>query len=415
MDFETNNQKPQIKFSFNRNSGINFQEAEQGNNALDFDLPDYVPMPTPEEEKTVKFLSISFAMHLAAALAISLLSIQMALNPPPEEVVEIQVLSKGTHSMAASRPGPLGGAVMQTTKSELKSANLPTSKEDVLVKAQKAKAPPAKIAKVKEVAKPQPLLAKESPVITKVKAKKASIEDIENPNLDLDKEKLQARDLQEDDIFDDIEQERKKHEAENLAREMRELKEIENQAQSLAAESNARLGKIAKLGASQGKDLSARQNALFAGVQGTGRGVGSKDSSAQGSGSVGGGKALSGGVGGNKNTSESYGSPNGIRTLEQLKQMPGNQRPQYGSDDRYKNREGIVSFVAYVGNDGVIQKMLLKKTTGHRTLDAKALAAIKHWKFYPGQEGWVEIPFNWSLKGAPELKGPILRRSSAQR
>ena len=42
-------------------------------------------------------------------------------------------------------------------------------------------------------------------------------------------------------------------------------------------------------------------------------------------------------------------------------------------------------------------------------LNGKTLKALKGWKFYPGQEGWVEIPYRWTLKGGAQPIGPILR------
>lgn len=98
-----------------------------------------------------------------------------------------------------------------------------------------------------------------------------------------------------------------------------------------------------------------------------------------------------------------------VRDLGDLKQMPGNQRPQYDTDDRMNGRQGEVAFIAYVSKDGAITQFKMAQSSGHRQLDAKTLKAIKEWKFYPGQEGWVEIPFRWDLKGGVQPVGPILR------
>jgi TonB family protein len=100
-----------------------------------------------------------------------------------------------------------------------------------------------------------------------------------------------------------------------------------------------------------------------------------------------------------------------VRNLEDLRQMPGNKRPQYDSDDRMAGRQGEVAFVAYVSKEGAITEFKLMKSSGHRELDAKTLKALKSWKFYPGQEGWVEIPFQWDLKGEAKEKPTTLRKS----
>jgi TonB family protein len=90
--------------------------------------------------------------------------------------------------------------------------------------------------------------------------------------------------------------------------------------------------------------------------------------------------------------------------------MPGNQRPQYDAQDRLNQRQGEVAFLAYVSREGSIVNFKMTKSSGHRELDAKTLKAIKNWRFYPGQEGWVEIPFKWDLKGGPQEMPTTLRR-----
>ncbi len=105
-------------------------------------------------------------------------------------------------------------------------------------------------------------------------------------------------------------------------------------------------------------------------------------------------------------------SASNIRTLEQLKQVPGNEVPKYNSDDRFHKRQGDVTFWAYVNKQGSLEKFKLVESTGFRELDFKTLRVLRSWKFYPGQEGWVEIPYSWSLKGEAQIKPTPLRRSS---
>jgi TolA protein len=101
-----------------------------------------------------------------------------------------------------------------------------------------------------------------------------------------------------------------------------------------------------------------------------------------------------------------------IRSLEELKQMPGNKRPQYDSEDRLARRMGDVVFLAFISKEGTPMSFKMIRSSGHRTLDYKTLKAIREWKFYPGQEGWVEIPFRWDLKGDPRPIGGTLRKVS---
>jgi TonB family protein len=96
--------------------------------------------------------------------------------------------------------------------------------------------------------------------------------------------------------------------------------------------------------------------------------------------------------------------------LEQLRQMPGNKFPQYSQDERLSRQEGQAMFYAYVNKDGSLSQFKLGQSTGYRNLDSKTLAALKKWKFYPGQEGWVEMPFKWTLNGEALEAGGQLRK-----
>lgn len=104
----------------------------------------------------------------------------------------------------------------------------------------------------------------------------------------------------------------------------------------------------------------------------------------------------------------------GIRGIQDLRQKPGNKRPQYDSEDRFLGRQGQVVFKAYVTKDGSLTQFAILKSSGHRNLDYKTLKALKEWKFYPGQEGLVEIPFQWDLKGGPQEMATGLRTKVSQ-
>ena len=104
-----------------------------------------------------------------------------------------------------------------------------------------------------------------------------------------------------------------------------------------------------------------------------------------------------------------------VRALDQLRQMPGNPKPLYDSQERLRGDKGVVVFQAFVTQEGLLKDFKLLKSSGHRNLDAKTLKALKQWKFYPGQEGEVELPFDWSLKGGPQEMPAFLRRKVDQR
>jgi len=104
------------------------------------------------------------------------------------------------------------------------------------------------------------------------------------------------------------------------------------------------------------------------------------------------------------------GTSTGIRSLEQIRQAPGNPKPKYDLIERRRGDTGEVIFIAYINQKGVPEKFKLAQSTGHRNLDLKALVALKKWRFQPGQEGWVEVPFKWDLRGNLKTEGGLLRR-----
>lgn len=99
-----------------------------------------------------------------------------------------------------------------------------------------------------------------------------------------------------------------------------------------------------------------------------------------------------------------------VRALAELKQVPGNRKPTYDLADRKAARSGEVIFTAYVNKSGTLSDFKLVKSSGHRSLDAKTLSALKSWKFYPNQEGRTELGFKWDLKGDAIEMPSTLRR-----
>ena len=99
-----------------------------------------------------------------------------------------------------------------------------------------------------------------------------------------------------------------------------------------------------------------------------------------------------------------------VHALADFKQTAGNPKPKYDREDRMKNRSGTVTFQAFVKKDGSLDEFQMIESSGHRSLDAKTLKALKQWKFAAGQQGWIEIPFRWDLKGGVQ-EMPSLRSS----
>lgn len=103
-----------------------------------------------------------------------------------------------------------------------------------------------------------------------------------------------------------------------------------------------------------------------------------------------------------------------LRSLAQLRQMPGNPKPSYDPLERKMGHSGAVVFKAFVTQEGRLTQFQMMQSTGHKNLDFKTLKALKQWKFYPGQQGWVELPFRWDLKGGPQEMPTQLRRRVGQ-
>lgn len=108
-------------------------------------------------------------------------------------------------------------------------------------------------------------------------------------------------------------------------------------------------------------------------------------------------------------------SVSGMRDIKDLRQRPGNKAPAYDAQDRFQRKSGEIILAAYVTKSGDLSTFRMIKSTGHRSLDLKTLKALKTWKFYPGQEGWVEIPFVWDIKGGVKEMPTTLRRQISQK
>ena len=122
-----------------------------------------------------------------------------------------------------------------------------------------------------------------------------------------------------------------------------------------------------------------------------------------------------GSSGANEAAKAAAGAPTGVRSIDQLRQIPGNPKPSYSVEERLNRQQGRVIFQAYVTKEGGLTNFRLLTSTGYKNLDGKTLAALKKWRFYPGQQGWVEIPQVWTLKGDVQQMPATLRRRAALR
>lgn len=123
---------------------------------------------------------------------------------------------------------------------------------------------------------------------------------------------------------------------------------------------------------------------------------------------TGNGNSISNGV----NSGAEGGVPSGaqVKALSEFRQRPGNRIPEYQLVDRQNKRQGNVVYYAFINSSGRPIQFVKIKSTHYESLDQNTLSVLKTWRFYPGQEGWVELPFEWSLKGGAVEAPSLLRR-----
>lgn len=382
-----------------------------------------------------KYFGISIFIHVALAIGAAFVTVPMMqkINEPitiemietaPIEPIKIKPIvtevSKG-EIVKATR----GAKMVRAPKA---SSTLDALDSDVIsAPVQKSKTSRAKMATLKtKTSGGKALVAKSAPSRAGIPE---TIEDIAAPDLDMDTvEVAQLGAMGEDELESEFKNVDKKSEAALRAQKSAmdaEAKMIsdeqdqalaalenENKAQaramtdSLKATRTKNAAALAQVKASEqaAAERAAREEADRQKSLAAARG--------QGTGQSGRGRGESGA---DEKASASAGSPNAVRSVDSLRQVPGNPKPQYSMDERLRREQGMVVFHAFVTPQGTLEKFKLLQSTGYKNLDGKSLAALKKWKFYPGQQGWVEIPQVWNLKGDAEKLPTLLRRRVSQR
>lgn len=432
--------------------------VDQGSSAMDYHAWRMAHIE-PEPSKTSRFMTMSMAIHAAAILAIAMMTVPLVEEVKTETItIELEDVPAPRLQARGAKVTPTQGG---TPISEVKPAPLTPAPApaaaakdvggpgDVIVAAKSAKS--AKMAKATKSAvakspKGHIAGAKAARSIapkTNFKAVPMTIDDIEAPELDqgeLAKNNVRS-DLNEDfnDDFANVDKSHKQALANEkskmdamasalAAEQDDELKSLDDQNKEDAArfaalqqsmrKNNAKAiasaiaSERANAAAAAAQDAAARENAARAAA------IANAKKAGLGGGGNGRGQEPGAGAGNNGSTetgSQVAGSPSGIRSLEQLRQMPGNPRPQYDREERRRGDAGQLTYIAYVTKDGYVTKFQLRKSTGFQNLDMKTLNALKKWRFYPGQEGWVELPFRWDLKGGLQEDGGRLRTAVSQR
>lgn len=82
-----------------------------------------------------------------------------------------------------------------------------------------------------------------------------------------------------------------------------------------------------------------------------------------------------------------------------LKQRSGNPGLTYPQKARQIKAQGSLSLIFYVTSEGLVEKIQIESSSGHRELDNSVVQTFARYKFLPNQEGWVRHKVDFRLKG----------------
>lgn len=367
-----------------------------------------IPLPAIKEvkSKAPSFLTLSATVHALCFLMISALSIPLITKESPE-IVQFELEEPLQNSM------PSLGENIPATKGSAAEAAEVAPPRPVIAEQLPEKALPAKaMAAAKPISAPSPVKASSS--VSEVSAQTPpqavaqeplAVPDLETPELDGLKEAqtlaaaLSPSQVSEENIETDLEQDLI---AEAPLKEMPAafaLKQENTDLESMHAIQDLQAREKAEIANLQASALRSAENAAVAQkAASTSTGAGAIQGQGQGN------------NGEDKAASALAGTPTGVRSLDQLRQMPNNPKPYYDREERRRGDQGTVKFVAFINKLGKPENFKLIQSSGYANLDKKTLSALKNWRFYPGQEGWVELPFKWDLQGGVQEDGGFLRR-----
>lgn len=334
--------------------------------------------------------------------------------PQANDMTEQASAPEQQQAIPAQAAAPETAEVAEVVKAPMKKAQV--------TKVTKAKSP---VVKIKAASRAEKIVQASAAPSRAGVVVPETLDDIESSDLDYDSVALtQAGSLNESELDNEFSKVDKKSEAALIAQKSafdsdlknaeesseKELAGIENEnkenAKAMSDALNQTRSKNAAVLAKIRAGEQAAENERLAreGAEKAARDAAARAASAKAASKVGG------------NGNNTFGAANGkVRSIENLRQVPGNPKPSYNMDERFQKQQGTVVFQAYVTPQGALEQFKLLQSTGHRNLDGKTLAALKKWKFYPGQQGWVEIPQTWNLKGEAEEMPTTLRRKVSQR
>jgi TonB family protein len=370
-----------------------------------------------------RFFILSVAVHvILAAYALTVVIEKLQKT----EVIEVEYTSASAaapapmnYSVIEQQPVPEEKEILETPVEIVKPTPKVSAKTKVAPKTVVAKTAPVEA--VKAIPKAAPAKAVKSESTFKAEPM-ATISDIEVPALTDSKvdevKNLSLKEIESDfDKIDESQNEKLIAAAQIDAKMLAEsVEDLEESSQAIASEDS----EIESAASERLENLKAQKSLVKKAAQEAAGPTGAPDVSAQTLAASRASKAKAYGAGSDQQSVAKTGSDISggigtesegiVRKLEDLRQKPGNPRPQYDVNDRMNGLSGVIVVNAYVTKEGNLTLFRLIQSTGHRNLDRKTLAALRDWKFYPGQEGWVELPFRWDLKGGVQQKPTLLKR-----
>lgn len=414
-----------------------------------------IAVPPASSARATSFIGLSAIVHTAAMVTLMVVNASL-FEAPKVETVEIQLAdsSEPVKAAAPAAPAPAASpaqAAEAAPAAQAEATAIPTQVDD-LAPAEELEAPPvtakapavktkssapaksartAPKAAAKTVAMAPQVLADESPVEVP-----QSVQALDESQQDLDDAAFEAKQTGEmnageldssfakadeesmkgvaaakgemDQDANDVDQQSDDHIAaleKQNADQAQALKQQENEMKArnakalgtaiASAEADERAQAAAQARAAAAEQARAKQAAAAAAAAQAA--ANAKKGNGSGNGKTAGGTA----------TGSSSGT---VRRLDQLRQMPGNPKPSYNESERYARQNGQVTYLAYIGKDGRPSQFKQTQSTGFANLDSKTLEALKKWRFYPGQEGWVEIPMKWELLGGAKETSALSKR-----
>lgn len=395
----------------------------------------YFDDPTYRNQDSSKYFGVSVIIHMALAIGALFVTVPVMEKLKSEPIiVEFEAIQElPLMPVKPIQPEIAKGEKVKPTRggkvafSPAPSAPL-NAKDDVIVKgpAKTSKVSKAKIATVKT--KTSGGAAKLATYAPSRAGVPETLEDIPAPKLDFDGVAAEQTGNLGDDEFENefknidhaneasirAEKARMDNEARLIGDQQdQSLKALEDKIAADARVMNDDLMATRTKNAAAVARLKASENAALAERAAREKAEAiAAASRARGTGDTGAGRGSSGA---NADAKAAAGAPTGVRSIDQLRQIPGNPKPSYSMEERLNRQQGRVIFQAYVTKDGGLTSFRLLTSTGYKNLDGKTLGALKKWRFYPGQQGWVEIPQIWTLKGDVEQMPATLRRKQSFR